>query len=144
MLRWNRLVLLFLIIIRLKVGLAQTTTMGAKQHLLGGEIKSRIESDVNERLLKSILLKSNDGALRNASYVVANLASFQVDLIRKRNAECIFDKHHRFEWSEVKLESFNRSVLSSSLTIENDNLTNLIFDELNNKVYFRIQGKRLV
>lgn len=138
----------FLLVLHLCCSMYASENVG-----LTKESRSQLQTTLNEQFLRSILVKSN-GSLphgnKNDSVddFARNLNSFQNELVRKRNAECLFEKHQRFEWSTIKFENFNRSIIEKWTSLNNrklnlvgnDNLTNLILYELNNKVHFGISA----
>lgn len=104
-----------------------------KNQVIGKSLQAKLSRELEQQLLRSVL-KNNTSQFAN------ELISFQTDLVRKRNAQCLFEKNKRFEWSSVVFEKYNVSHFYSLLN--NQSVSNSpppefasFLDELNKKVY---------
>lgn len=106
-----------------------------KNLVIGKNLQAKISRELDLQLFRSVLKNST-----SQSQFVDDLVSFQTDLVRKRNAQCLFEKNKRFEWSSVMFEKYNISHFYSLL--HNQSAPNSpppefasFLDELNKKVY---------
>ena len=93
----------------------------------------------------SPLQKSDDThSLVNATQFRESLKLFQFELLKKRNALCLYEIHRRFDWSLIKLDTFSLSNytiwIDTSLNekdtsrIHRDHYFNELIDKLTNMV----------
>ena len=110
--------------------------LSSSQQIDKQSFQAQLSNAINENFLKSVVIASNQSSSSiSPSEFAQNLASFQTDLVRKRNAECLFEKHQRFEWSAVAFEKLNRSLLDSRPpSMDAKSFSQVIIDELNKKV----------
>lgn len=104
---------------------------------LSDESKLILERILFEQFQNSILFNENVSDTTessNSNDFSNNIKKFQTNLIRNRNAKCLYEKHQRFDWSLIKFEDFNTSIVQA----KSNDLTNRILYELNNKVYLFI------
>lgn len=139
--RLLRLVLVTLFAYNVLVTATATEATSSSNQIIDRNVREQIDKALSDQLLRSILeargknetgiLNQTPGSAGSSKYAL-NLADFQTDLVRKRNAECLFEKHQRFEWSAVEFKPFNRSILD--LYRPAQNLTQHFINELSKKV----------
>lgn len=136
----SSIVTLLVVVLSLLVNRARAAVDDDQQQpqlkTIGKNTQAMLSRELDQQLVRSIL-KNNTS--QSKSQFANDLVSFQTNLVRKRNAQCLFEKHKRFEWSSVVLEKYNISHFYSLLNNQTaPNLPphsfNSFLDELNKKV----------
>lgn len=104
--------------------------------ILINTIKSAYSSDLSS-IANQLRLNYKNSLMqtRNQTLTIANLKLFQFDLVKKRNAECLYKYHRNFDFSS-HIKFTNASFINQTRWIQDSNGLNhsFIIESLNNTV----------